>query len=133
MELTNDTRYVHKFTGLAPGLKGLAEVVKDVFYSNNIAQDIFYKHDAEIICEPTHRSTTTTKGFNLIGLKSGNTQELEKEIDDLADEIEIMEANYGKDNQKRTETLARKTTVKQQLDALQKELDKITGQGENEI
>src|SRR5215216_1121997 len=100
MELNNDSRYVHKFTGLAPGLKGVAEIVKDVFYSNNIAQDIFYKHDAEIICEPTHRSTVKTKGFNLIELKSSDTTQLKKEIDDLADEIEIMEANYGKDNQK---------------------------------
>src|SRR5256885_16687026 len=99
-------------------MKGIMEIVRDVFYQNSIAEILFYQHDSNILSVPQYRNQGGgSKGFNLIELKSSDNEQLRKEIDDLADEIEIMEANYGKDNQKRTETLARKTTAKQQLDA----------------
>jgi len=134
LRVNNDSRYVYRFSNIAPGIKGMMDVVRDVFFNNRIIEEIFYKHE-NILSVPGYIRRGGPKGYDLKGLKGGDEDlgDLQKQIDDLEEKLELAKGSNEKNTGSRRELMAQRAEIRKQKLELEKKIDKITGKGEAEL
>jgi len=112
----------------------MMDIVRDVFYNNMIAEELFYKHDSNILCVPAYKGQGGgSVGYNIRSLTTGDTSSLQKQIDDLEERLELAENDSEKTTGSRRDLMAQRVQIRKQKAELEKKIDKITGKGEAEL